>query len=249
MLEFTIALDLKPDAEEAKLIDEQLTEKEISFLEKEFKYSCIMYESDILRFRFDVTQFKPNVAYNIQFLDLLPMYNEYYYKYSREFLNLYKKEFTVVKVLTVESMFLLLLTDSERAFNRLKDLSHMKSYKWKANFTRKERELLRGLKYGFKTYYRYSYNFSFLQDMEEEVEYLEQLIIDKENIQDVYGAFYVAIRNRGYEQESKLIKCLDYLEEDIEKASDRLNTLKNRLDDFKYSLKEEPTTIDDYPLW
>ena len=64
---------------------------EIKALEEQFKYSCIIFESDILRFKFDITQFKPNVAYEIKFIDLMPLYNEWYYKYDKVFLNLMKK--------------------------------------------------------------------------------------------------------------------------------------------------------------
>lgn len=225
----------------------QLTEEEIRLLETQYRYSFIMYESDILRFKFDVTQFKPNVAYNIKFLDLMPMYNEYYYKYSKEFLNLYKKEFTVIKVLTRDSMFLLLLTDNPRAPRRMKDLSKMKSFKYKANFTSKERKLLYKLKNGQKDVEHIKGASGYWETLLFDIKQTEEIIEEKEEVYKVYAKLYKEFKQtHDQEMQDKLLEVNHILLEDLNKLYEELKGLEDYKDKLIYSAHEDITDIGDY---
>lgn len=225
----------------------QLTEEEIRLLEMQYKYSFVMYESDILRFKFDVTQFKPNVAYNIQFLDLMPLYNEYYYKYSKEFLNLYKKEFTVIKVLARDSMFLLLLTDNPRAERRMKDLSKMKSFKYKANFTSKERKLLYKLKNGQKNVEHIKGASLYFETLLLDIKQTKEIIEEKEEVYEVYSKAYSSLRKTKNEYlKNQFLKACHLLLEDLQKYEEELRSLEDYKDKLIYSAHEDPTDLDDY---
>ena len=231
----------------------ELTQEEIKELEKLFKYSFIMYESDILRFKFDIGQFKPNVAYEIKFMDLMPLYNEWYYKYSKVFLNLMKKTYIVIKAQGREDTFLLFLTDSDRGAKRLRDLSKMKSFKLKANFTRAERSLLSKLN-GFSSsnkpredqlteHIKGGLYFEHLQDtIKEEQDYQ----IAKQEIYEIYDNFYNNIRGRHDSREEKLKDCLSYLKADIEKSEKREQEAIRQEDNLLYSITEEKTEIKNF---
>lgn len=243
-LEFIRASDIKAQ-EEPQTVESQkvLNHAEIAELEKTFKYSFVMYESDILRFRFDITQFKPNVAYETQFLDLIPLYNEYYYKYSREFLNLYKKEFTVIKVQGREATFLLLLTNSDKGANRIKDLSKMKSFKYKANFTKAERSLLYKLR-NFS--YVPNYMESYLKTLEDELQEVEDQLQEKEEIYKIYSNFIDNLKTTKDPRKEVLRGCTEYLYDDMQELKEEIKTIKKKIDSYLFSISEEETTLEDY---
>lgn len=225
----------------------QLTEEEIRLLEMQYRYSFVMYESDILRFKFDVTQFKPNVAYEIEFMDLLPLYNEYYYKYSREFLNLRKKEFVVVKVLTRDSMFLLLLTDNPRAERRMKDLSKMKSFKYKANFTSKERKLLYKLKNGQKDVEHIKGASLYFETLLFDIEQTKEIIKEKEEVYKVYSKAYSSLRKTRNEYlKNQFLEACNLLLEDLQEYEEELRSLEDYKDKLIYSAHEDLTELGDY---
>ena len=223
--------------------EQPLTEEEIKFLEEQFEYSFVIYESDILRYRFDVQQFTPNVAYEIQFLDLMPLYNEWYFKNSREFLNLYKKTYTVIKVLGHESMFLLLLTDKPQNAKALMKLSQMKSFKYKANLTKKERSLL----YQIRNYsYLPNYMVSYMKVLEWEKEDLEEDLEAKEEIYEVYSKFYDNLRGTKDPRKATLRSCTEYLYNDIKELEEQIKTINKKIDEYLFSITEEETTTEDY---
>ena len=223
--------------------EQPLTTEEIKFLEEQFEYSFIIYESDILRYRFDVQQFTPNVAYEIQFLDLMPLYNEWYFKNSREFLNLYKKTYTVIKVLGHESMFLLLLTNRPQNAKALMKLSQMKSFKYKANITKKERKLL----YQIRNYsYLPNYMVSYMKVLEWEKEDLEEDLEAKEEIYEVYSKFYDNLRGTKDPRKETLRGCTEYLYDDIKELEEQIKTINKKIDEYLFSITEEETTTEDY---
>lgn len=221
-----------------------LTQEEIKELEKNFNYSCIMFESDILRFRFDITQFKPNVAYEIKFLDLIPLYNEHYFKYDRVFLNLFKKTFVVIKSQGYEDTFLLFLTDKKNNYEALKKLSNMRSNRYKANFTRKERQLLYRLKNG-QTVENIKYGM-YYENLLDEMQELEEHIKEKEEIKRVYSKMYDNLRKTKDERRETLRGVLEILYNDINEAEEKLLNLKIKEDNFIYSIDEKETEIEDY---
>ena len=227
--------------------DPRLTEEEIALLEKQYRYSFVMYESDILRFKFDITQFKSNVAYEIKFIDLMPMYNEFYYKYSREFLNLKGKTFTVVKVLTRDSMFLLLLTDNPRGAKRLMDLSKMKSFKYKANFTSKERKLLYKLKNGQKDVEHIKGASLYWETLCQDIKDTEEVIEEKEADYKVYSKLYKEFRTTNNQEAiNELLEVNNSLLEDLNKLYEELESLETYKDKLIYSAHEDITDIGDY---
>lgn len=221
-----------------------LTQEEIKELEKNFNYSCIMFESDILRFKFDITQFKPNVAYEIKFLDLIPLYNEHYFKYDRVFLNLFKKTFVVIKSQGYEDTFLLFLTDKKNNYEALKKLSNMRSNRYKANFTRKERQLLYRLKNG-QTVENIKYGM-YYENLLDEMQELEEHIKEKEEIKRVYSKMYDNLRKTKDERRETLRGALEILYNDINEAEEKLLNLKTKEDNFIYSIDEKETEIEDY---
>lgn len=230
----------------------QLTQDEIKTVEQSFKFSAVMYYSDILRFRFDITQFKPNTLYNIEFLDLIPLYNEWYYKYSREFLNLYKKKFSVIKSVGYEDTFLLFLTNDERAFNRLLNLSKMKSYKYKANFTSKERKLIYKLRNS--VYYR-CIDRDYLSDIEVQIDYLNDVISEIEAQIEEKGARADKLRfgKKLYiqcflDEFSVLCSEISDLQDDLMEFQDRLNKLEEKYNNLKYGGEDDKTLLDDYSI-
>ena len=234
--------EIKPQA----TTNETLTEEEISLLEKQFKYSFIMFESDILRFKLDVQQFQKNKAYEIEFLDLMPLYNEFYYKNSREFLNLYKKTFTVVKVLTTESMFLLLLTDDNKGANRLMALSQMKSFKYKANFTSKERKLLYRLKHGQKNVEHIKGASLYFETLLFDIEQTREIIEEKEAVYKVYSKAYSNLRKTNNPLKEKFLEANYLLLEDLKEYEEELKALEDYKDRLIYSAHEDLTDIGDY---
>lgn len=227
-----------------------LTQEEIKELEKNFNYSCIMFESDILRFRFDITQFKPNVAYEIKFLDLIPLYNEHYFKYDKVFLNLFKKTFVVIKSQGYEDTFLLFLTDKKNNYEALKKLSNMRSNRYKANFTRKERQLLYKLAGWTKSNRgqntEHIKNGLYFESLQDQIQDQEQFIRDKEEIRKVYSKFYDNIRKTNDPRKKALRECLEILYEDIQKAEDKLLKLQIQEDKMLFSETEQETTTEDY---
>ena len=228
----------------------ELTQKEIKTVEQSFKFSAIMYYSDILRFRFDISQFKPNTLYNIEFLDLIPLYNEWYYKYSREFLNLYLKKFSVIKSVGYEDTFLLFLTNDQRAFRRLLDLSKMKSYKYKANFTKKERKLIYKLRHSVS--YR-CLDKNYLADMEIQMEELtmaidgkEDLIIEKDIECDKILKRRFLFGDNDFKMFNSLYGEILSLQDDINELQYRLDTLEHKYNVLKYGGEDDETLLDDY---
>lgn len=229
-----------------------LTYEEVQELEKQFKYSFIMYESDILRFKFDISQFKVNVAYEIKFIDLMPLYNEWYYKYSKVFLNLMKKTFVVIKAQGYEDTFLLFLTDSDRGAKRLQDLSKMKSFKFKANFTKAERKLLNKIS-GFSSsriqnHLRTEHikNGLYFETLQDNIKETEDYIKAKEEMKEIYNKFYDNLKGTKDPRKNKIKMCIIYLNQDIYEAEIKLEELKTQEDNLIYSLSEKETTTEDY---
>lgn len=231
-------------------LTETLSHEEVKTVEKTFKYSCILYLNDALRFRFDLQQFEPMVLYEIEFLDLLPLYNEYYYRYNKEFLNLYKKTYYVIKAVGYEDTFLLLLTNEEKNYNRLCDLSKMKSYKYKANFTKAERSLIYRLRHSVS--YR-CLDKDYLSDMEVQMEEMSEYIAElqvsldeKSDRADTLRYKYRLSLQCYIDEFYRLCDEIEDIQDEILILSEDLEALEKKYNSLKYGGDEPITTIDDY---
>lgn len=205
-------------------ITKTLNQEEIKTVEQSFKYSCVLFYSDALRFKFDVTQFKADVLYKIKFIDLMPLYNEWYYRYDKVFLNLMKKEFHLIKAVGHEDTFILFLTNEELNYKRLCDLSSMKSYKYKANFTKAERSLIYQLK---NKSFKGSVNSLWYIDQQILIEELEEALKNKEIALKVISKQYNFDKNvrLGDSLPPKYQEAINYcftLKEEIQELESRL---------------------------
>lgn len=223
-----------------------------------------------LSFRIDNNSIKNNNFKIIEVQDLLLLKHNEYYKNNPSFKKV--KNIKIVPFIRYDYdiSFLYIICFSKKDYLTLKHcLLNINTWKYKGIFSKEERSIIAGMKYGFKKYYKYSWNLFYIEDIETEIEnikteikklqketkILNEIIESKINLLNDfthYKKFNIlssqeqeAIKilekdiNSYIDEYEEILKNIDSLEEEAANKEAQYNNLK-------YGSGEPETTLKDY---
>lgn len=229
-------------------------------------------DNRLSKLNIDNSLFEYNLVY-LSFKDLINNYyvlnNEYLTKY---YLNLDSKLFLKVTRLQDNTFYTFYTTNKKDRIALDKVLSFT-NFKYKFNFNKKERKLVFKLKNGYLKGYKYSYNLSYFEELQDNIENLKLeeffMLQHKKQINQEFKEYKQELKdinkialNSKFEDKLKLIKSYKQVLSDIENLKleyqeliKELDLIQNKLsslysyeDSLLYSNKEHITTLEDYKL-